>query len=222
MSNVLELPEHPSSNTTWFCLTQAKDIVQQLRYTGLDPDAPLGPNNPNRITVEYLQPLLDNLKDVTDDLADRAQQAEDSYLKTPTDIEFDHVQLGDVIGDIRRSQEEVNYYQGAVSHAASMSVDEQREWLTDFVFAPVFHGSGFQTPGDETTPWVHGQPLWCTPLIHGTALETSVGWHVKKWKKMARKSQGTQWGKVLLGFATIAGTIWVVNKYRSTKSNSNG
>lgn len=214
MADPLVLPEHPTDNDTWFCFADVDQIIVELEKTGIDGNPTSMPDNPNRVLAKYLLPLTTNLLSVMTTLRKRAQIAKRHFLQSPTDVEFDHVQLKSTIEQIERLRNDVMQYHSVVLSSAGLSEAEQRKRLAPLVYSPLFLGSGHETIGDLESPWVEtGGAVWCQPLRRAVDLEDAIGWHVDKWSEMAKRKPGQRLMRIALGALVIAGLGYGLSVY---------
>lgn len=224
MATALVLPESPTSNDVWLCLTGLDTVIEELERTGVDAEQPLDEDaNPNRVLPQYMLPYMHNLQEVTHELLDRAQAAKKQYLQTRDDFDFDRIGLHTTILQIEALHDDVDWYTEATENAASMPEDEQRQYLGEFVYMPVFRGAGFAEPGDPDSPWESKHSAWCQPIGLGAQLETAVAWHEAKHAKMAKPKpvQTALWSLLGVGVIYVAYRVTrIVVRRRRRKGSS--
>lgn len=210
MAPQLVLPENPTSGDVWLCESSLDAAQGQLERTGIDAGIPLHEDlNPNRVLSEFMLPYMDNLQEVTHALLERAQEAQNLYLRTEQDIEFDHVGLESVVAQIEDLHTDVDWYTETTSDAAEMPADEQRRYLAEFVYMPVFRGGGYAEPGNADSPWEDKTSAWCRPIELGVQLEAATKWHKEKWEKAGKTKPGRWALGSILGLSLLYGAYRV-------------
>ena len=189
----LILPDRPDEEDIILC----QDQIEEIRFLFEEPGV---------LTQAKLAPFVQNLVKVSAELLHRAKLAKSRFLDKPTKVDLDFVQLGTTIKQISRLHQKVLAYQRLVNKAQSVPAgDERTIFLFDFVYAPIFRGSGFQDPEDETSPWIDGLSVWCEPIRLGIALEREAGFHIPSWKRIKETEKGVNLGYVALGGLTLFG-----------------
>jgi hypothetical protein len=215
----LELPQHPDQNTTWFCVSKATRIFEDLNR-GINPEQDVSEDNLPRILTRYMLPYLENLKAIADEVLARAEEAQTTFLVTNTDILFDNFQLTQTIKDIREYHKAVNAYLHLTTTAESGDDFSQVQFLNDQVLKPLFGGAGFAVIGDENSEWITFAPVYCDGIKLASDLNKAVEGHIKKWKGMGwnpssgesihGKSRST--GGQLLGVLALVGVAVYLSK----------
>ena len=70
------------------------------------------------------------------------------------------------VDDLKRLRQRVDFYMEVVEHAKGLpehGPNNQRAFLAEFAFLPIFYGSRYQIVNDPTTPWIHTTADWCEP-----------------------------------------------------------
>lgn len=193
----LILPERPDSEDLTDCGFQIDDI--QFIF-----EDELG-----QVTYADLRPFVKNLATVSTLLVKRARLAKSRFLDKDVKIEFDYVQLQSTVEQIERMHKKVLAYYRLTEKAKSLPLADQHAFLFDFVFAPLFHGSGFEIPEDDESPWVEGLSMWCEPIRLGIALENAIGFHIPTWNvtKKIKSGDTINLGYVVIGGLTIFGGV---------------
>ena len=113
--------------------------------------------NPNRVTVEYLEPpvvelrrAIIQLEEVIAEYGTPGENLLGAWYWSGQD-------------DIKRLRARVDFYQEALNYSKSLAPEQQREYLYEYVFLPIFFGSRHKTVGDPNTPWVHTLDDFCEP-----------------------------------------------------------
>lgn len=195
----LILPERPDSEDLTNCGFQIDDI--QFIFE-VEP-------GPGQLTYKNLQPFVKNLVTVSTQLVKRARLAKSRFLDKDVKAEFDYVQLQSTVEQIERMHKKVLAYYRLTEEAKTLPSVERLDFLFDFIYYPLFHGSGFEIPEDEESPWVKGLSMWCEPIRLGIALENAIGFHIPTWNVVKKIKGGESYnlGYVLIGGATIFGGV---------------
>lgn len=166
---LLALPDHPTSEDVAACNTTKKQAISALEATGINPDAPLSDTNRNRVLTRFMRPYLENLQEITRELmqrADLAQELLDKGVERPG--------LLNTIIQVRKLARELEKYRELAENARGIDDVNQRKFLSEMVYSPIFRGSGHTVPGDDTSPWKDFISLYCRPIIYGAAIERSL------------------------------------------------
>lgn len=113
--------------------------------------------NPNRITPEYLEPYIVELRRVVRQLEEIVEE----YGLPGDNLLGEFYWSG--VDDIKRLNVRADYYQAAVNHAKGLGPTQQRIFLYEHVFLPVFYGSRHKNVTDPTSPWIHTLSDYCEP-----------------------------------------------------------
>lgn len=113
--------------------------------------------NPNRVVPKYLEPYVVELQRVTRQLEEIVEEH---------GVPGDNL-LGDFywagVDEIKRLRTRVNYYQAAINHAKGLDPTQQRVFLYENVFLPVFYGTRHKNVTDPGSPWIHTLSDYCEP-----------------------------------------------------------
>lgn len=189
----LHLPQSPDSNDQWFCNSKRQRVAEDLR-TGINPNDPVSEENLPRTLTRYVKPYLDNLLEVATALRNRAIQAENNFLKSQIDLEYDYIKLQQVVLEIKRYYADVVQYRKLAVDAGGLDDYNQAIYVNNHVVSPVFEGNGYASIGDEDSEWQTFIPLYCDHLILGKALNEAVNYHVSKWQDMGYEDTTAEGG----------------------------
>lgn len=113
--------------------------------------------NPNRITPEYLEPFVVEMQRVTRQLEEIVAE----YGEPGDNFLGEWYWAG--VDDIKRLRGRVNFYRQAIDYAKALEPTEQRLYLYDNVFLPIFYGSRHKNVADVNSPWIHTLSDFCEP-----------------------------------------------------------
>lgn len=113
--------------------------------------------NPNRITPSYLEPYIVELQRVTRQMEEIVAE----YGEPGDNLLGEWYWAG--VDDLKRLRARVDFYRAALEHARGLGASEQRTFLYENVFLPVFYGSRHKNVADVNTPWVHTLADFCEP-----------------------------------------------------------
>ncbi len=113
--------------------------------------------NPNRVTVDYLEPIVVELQRVT-------RQMEEIVAEwgEPGDNWIGEWYWSGV-DDLKRLRARVNYYRASLDHARSLGATEQRIFLYENVLLPILFGTRHKNVADRDSPWIHTLSDFCEP-----------------------------------------------------------
>ena len=174
----------PETNLA-ICEQQREMIRRQLLQGVARPEPARIPDNPNRILVRYLAPVVSALdKKVAEVEAYLAWIGGDpgqtlnwrnpldwpaimsAYSKASTiDLPFTPDIAVESVSALNRLRDRVDYYQQALKDAAQMSDADQRAFLAPRVFSPIFLGARFKDVRDPESGWIQTVSDWCEPVI---------------------------------------------------------
>jgi hypothetical protein len=113
--------------------------------------------NPNRITPEYLEPFVVEMQRVIRQLEETVAE----YGEPGDNLIGEWYWAG--VDDIKRLRARTNFYRQAVDYAKTLEPTEQRLYLYENVFLPVFYGSRHKNVADIESPWIHTLSDFCEP-----------------------------------------------------------
>lgn len=113
--------------------------------------------NPNRVTVKYLEPYVVELQRVTRQLEEIIAE----YGEPGDNLIGEWYWSG--VDDIKRLRTRINYYRAALEYAKGLGPTEQRTFLYENVYLPIFYGSRHKNVADINSPWIHTLPDLCEP-----------------------------------------------------------
>lgn len=113
--------------------------------------------NPNRITPKYLEPFIVELQRVTRQLEEVIAE----YGEPGDNLLGEWYWSG--VDDLKRLRARVTYYREALDYSRSLGATEQRAFLYENVFLPIFYGSRHKNVSDPTSPWIHTLSDYCEP-----------------------------------------------------------
>lgn len=113
--------------------------------------------NPNRITPKYLEPFIVELQRVTRQLEEIIAE----YGEPGDNLLGEWYWSG--VDDLKRLRARVTYYREALDYSRSLGATEQRAFLYENVFLPIFYGSRHKNVSDLTSPWIHTLSDYCEP-----------------------------------------------------------
>ncbi len=113
--------------------------------------------NPNRITPEYLEPYVVELQRVVRQLEEIIEE----YGEPGDNLIGEWYWSG--VDDLKRLRARATYYRAAIDHAKALGPTEQRTFLYENVFLPIFYGSRHRNLDDPGSPWIHGLADYCEP-----------------------------------------------------------
>lgn len=142
--------------------------------------------NPNRVTVEYLQEPIEELARVVDEMeeilidhgAPGGEPVEGPQTLTGKADAIKWYWSG--VDDLERLKGRVRFYQDALDYADTLPAEQQRQFLAEFVFTPVFFGSRHKNVEDAESPWIYTVADFCEPAriyknwIYAHELDDSV------------------------------------------------
>ena len=113
--------------------------------------------NPNRITPKYLEPFVVELQRVTRQLEEIIAE----YGEPGDNLIGEFYWSG--VDDLKRLRARVNFYRQALDYSRSLGATQQRAYLYENVFLPIFYGSRHQSVADPSSPWLHTLSDFCEP-----------------------------------------------------------
>lgn len=172
---------NPETNLT-ICEQQREMIKRELLQGVARPEPASLPDNPNKILVRYLEPVVEALDlkvaEVEEYLMEVAAGDPGSSLNWSNpldwpaiigsgsaDLPFTPEIAVESVSALNRLRDRVDYYREAINEARPMSDADQRAFLAPRVFAPIFLGARFKDVRDPNSGWIQTVSDWCEPVI---------------------------------------------------------
>lgn len=138
------------------CYSMEKQIRDEL-LLGENNEPAVPGINPNRVTVEYLEPIVIELQRVTRQLEEIIAE----YGEPGDNLIGEWYWSG--VDDLKRLRARVTFYRAALDHARSLGATEQRIFLYENVMLPILYGTRHKNVSEPGSPWIHTLSDFCAP-----------------------------------------------------------
>lgn len=138
-----------------------KDQVRDQLLLGENLKPAVPKINPNRVTVEYLEEPVMELQRVTEEMESILEEYGPPGTAWGNEETTKWYWAG--VDDLKRLRQRVDFYQEALDYAETLPIDQQRQFLAEFVFTPMFFGSRHKNVADAQSPWIYTVADFCEP-----------------------------------------------------------